>query len=100
MANSRLIEEGGVIVSKYVKKATEPFEKNGRQFPAQPEKNILVCVSGESYDKLTGFKGAICLEYAVGADKFDMVKYGDKVQCLYEMTAYGNKPQDIEIPKA
>ena len=58
MANNvkRMIKEDGVVLEKIFKEATDEFKSSdGRVVPAQPDRYILKCVSGEDFSKDKGF---------------------------------------------
>ncbi len=72
------IKEEGIIISKFIKKATSEWtDKDGRFVAAQPEKKMLTIVSSCEIDKNLGFDGPTLQSYEVDAEVFQKAKiYG------------------------
>ena len=96
----RMIRENGVVLEKIFKEATDEFKaSDGRVVPAQPDRYILKCVSGESFSKEKGFSQSTVLEYKVDKQTFDKVVVYSPVIVKYEVSNYGVKPDSIELEK-
>lgn len=96
----RMIRENGVVLEKIFKEATEEFKaSDGRVVPAQPDRYILKCVSGESFLKEKGFSQSTVLEYKVDKQTFDKVVAYSPVIVKYEVSNYGVKADSIELEK-
>lgn len=91
MAEQKLIEERGQVVSKYIKKATDAFtNKQGKEVKAQPEKHIVLVVSGSRLDDERGYVAASLGEYSVTPEVYDKAKFGDKADVIFELKASQN----------
>ena len=100
MANNvkRMIKEEGVVLEKIFKEATDEFKSSdGRVVPAQPDRYILKCVSGEEFDKNVGFKQSTVLEYKVDKAVFDKVVVYSPIVVRYEVSNYGAKAMSVEL---
>ncbi len=100
MANNikRMIKEEGVVLEKIFKEATNEFKgSDGRVVPAQPDRYILKCVSGEDYDKNLGFKQSTVLEYKTDRVVYDKVSCYTPVVVRYEVSNYGARAMSIEL---
>lgn len=98
MANNvkRMIKENGIVLEKIFKEATEEFRSSdGRVVPAQPDRYILKCVSGEEISKDAGFLNSTVLEYKADKDTYDKVHYGSAVEVKYELSNFGPKPVSV-----
>lgn len=96
----RMIRENGVVLEKIFKEATDEFKaSDGRVVPAQPDRYILKCVSGESFSKEKGFLQSTVLEYKVDKQTFDKVVAYSPVIVKYEVSNYGVKADSIELEK-
>lgn len=98
MANNvrRMIMEDGIVLEKIFKGATDEFKgSDGRLVPAQPDRYILKCVSGETYSKEIGFAQSTVLEYKVDKTTFDRVSAYTPVTVRYEVSNYGAKADSV-----
>ena len=100
MANNvkRMIKEDGIVLEKIFKEATDVFKSSdGRVVPAQPDRYILKCVSGEDFSKDTGFLNSTVLEYKVDKQVFDKVIAYSPVIVKYEVSNFGAKAVSAEL---
>ena len=100
MANAikRMIKEDGIVLEKIFKEATDEFRSSdGRIVPAQPDRYILKCVSGEDFDKNTGFAQSTVLEYRADKSVYDKVVAYSPVVVRYEVSNYGAKPMGVGL---
>lgn len=98
MANNvkRMIKENGIVLEKIFKEATDEFKSSdGRVVPAQPDRYILKCVSGEEVSKDAGFLNSTVLEYKTDKETYDKVHYGSSVEVRYELSNFGPKPVSV-----
>lgn len=94
----RMIREEGIVLEKIFKEATGEFKSSdGRVVPAQPDRYILKCVSGEVIDKNIGFKNATVLDYKAEKAVFDRVVLYTPVIVKYEVSNFGPKPESVEL---
>ena len=100
MANNvkRMIKEKGVVLEKIFKEATGEFKSSdGRVVPAQPDRYILKCVSGEDFDKNVGFKQSTVLDYKADKSVYDKVVAYSPVTVRYEVSNFGAKAMSVEL---
>ena len=100
MANNvkRMIKEDGVVLEKIFKEATDEFKSSdGRVVPAQPDRYILKCVSGEDFSKDKGFLQSTVLEYKAEKQVYDKVVAYSPVVVRYEVSNYGAKAMSVEL---
>lgn len=100
MANNvkRMINENGIVLEKILKKANEAFtNSDGKPVPAQPERYILKCVSGEKFSKVDGYENSTVLEYKVDKATFDKANFGSNVSVKYELSNYGSRADSAEL---
>lgn len=100
MANNikRMINENGVVLERIFKEATEAFtSSDGRTVPAQPNRYVLKCVSGEKFSKVDGYANSTVLEYKVDKATFDKAQFGTNVCVRYELSNYGPKADSVEL---
>ena len=98
MANNikRMIKEDGVVLETIFKEATDTFTaSDGKIVPAQPDRYVLRCVSGQSFDKNTGFQASNILDYKVDKSIYDKVVAYSPVTVQYEFSNYGVKPDSV-----
>ena len=103
MANNvkRMIKEDGIVLEKIFKEATEEFKtQDGRVVPAQPDRYILKCVSGEDFSKDTGFLNSTVLEYKADKHVYDKVMAYSPVIVKYEVSNFGAKPVSAELKES
>lgn len=94
----RLIKEEGIVLEKIFKEKTDEFKSSdGRVVPAQPDRYILKCVSGEEFTKEKGFAQSTCQEYKTDKATFDKVQAYTPVIVKYEVSNYGVKPVSVEL---
>lgn len=100
MANNvkRMIKEEGIVLERILKPATNEFKgSDGRVVPAQPERYILKCVSGEEFNKVDGYMQSTVLEYKVEKAIYDKVVFGSTVVVKYEVSNYGAKADSVQL---
>lgn len=100
MANNirRMINEKGMVLEKIFKKATDGFTgSDGRAIAPQPDRYILKCISGESFNEVDGYSQSTILEYKVDKNTFEKVKFSTSVLVKYEVSNYGCKADTLEI---
>lgn len=100
MANNvkRMIREDGIVLERILKPATNEFKgSDGRIVPAQPERYILKCVSGEEFKKVDGYMQSTVLEYKVEKAIYDKVVFGSPVVVKYEVSNYGAKADSVQL---
>lgn len=100
MANNvkRMIKEEGIVLERILKPATNEFKgSDGRVVPAQPERYILKCVSGEEFNKDDGYMQSTVLEYKVEKTIFDKVVFASPVVVKYEVSSFGAKANSVQL---
>lgn len=100
MANNvkRMIKEEGIVLERILKPATNEFKgSDGRVVPAQPERHILKCVSGEEFNKNDGYMQSTVLEYKVEKTIFDKVVFATPVVVKYEVSSFGAKANSVQL---
>lgn len=95
-AKRKIVEEG-IVLSKVFKPKTNEFvNSEGKTVPASPDRYIITAVSGEKFDKDTGFEGAQILDYKVEKAIFEKLKALDEVVVAYDFSSYRCTPLSIE----
>lgn len=100
MANNirRMINEKGIVLEKFFKKATDAFtSSDGKAVPAQPERYILKCVSGEEFSKVDGYVNSTVLECKVDKATFDKAQFGSNVCVKYELSNFGVRADSVKL---
>ena len=100
MANNvkRMIKEDGIVLEKIFKPATAEFKSSsGEVVPAQPDRYILKCVSGEDFNEQNGFIQSTVLEYKTNEIVFDKARCYSPVLVKYEVSNYGAKAMEVEL---
>lgn len=92
----RMIKEDGVVLEKIFKGATNEFKgTDGRIVPAQPDRYMLRCVSGEDFNKADGFVQSTVLDYKTDKATFDKVNAYSPVCVKYEVSNFGAKADSV-----
>lgn len=93
------IKEEGVIVSKFIKPATNAFVgRDGNEVPARPAQPTVIVVSACDFDPQNGFDGPSLLSYKVDATLFAKLGYSSRVKCKFFVLPNGTLQEDsIEL---
>ena len=78
----RPVVEEGIIIQKYITKAREAGEYNGRSYEAKPETSTVKVVSSYLIDD-NGFADPIILDYEVDESTYKKLHYLSKVKVKY-----------------
>ena len=94
---AKKIKEQGIILSKFVKSATESFFSNGQVVPAMPERPTLLVACGE-FNGNDGIQDMSIVKFVVEKSEYDRVNFMDEVEAAYEYNGDGKiKPLEITI---
>lgn len=102
MANNvkRIINEQGIVLSKYMKKATDGFKaQDGRIIAAQPDRYFVKVASSYKIDEVNGLEEVTILDYKVDATNYNKFKYQQTVNVAYEFNTYRLNPISVEPAK-
>ena len=100
MAEVKLLKEEGFVLGKEIKKATEEFtSRDGRTFPAQPERYIVTVVVSALVDANMGMSYMTKMDIKVDRDLFNKLRYLQKIEAIYEYVATekGGIPKPLQV---
>ena len=97
---AKKIRENGIVLSKFIKPATQQFIIDGRVIEAQPDRPTVVVACGEVNGD-DGISEVQVARFVVEQSEYEKFKYLDTVQVAYEYNGDGKiKPLGIsKLPK-
>lgn len=95
---AKKIRENGIVLSKFIKPASEQYIIDGRVFPAQPDRPTVVTACGELNGD-DGISEVQIVRFVLEQSEYEKFKYLDTVQVAYEYNGDGKKVTPLEIVK-
>lgn len=94
---AKKIRENGIVLSKFIRPATEQFVINDRVIPEKPERPTVVVACGEVNGN-DGIEDMTIVTFVVEKELYDRLKYMDEVEAAYEYNGDGKtKPVELNL---
>ena len=92
---AKKIKENGIVLSKFIKPASQQYIIDGRVIEAQPDRPTIVVACGEVNGD-DGISDVQVARFVVEQSEYEKYKYLDLVQVAYEYNGDGRiKPLEI-----